>query len=248
MMWREARMNEPVKRSPLLEIDSVTLGYRGASVVNDVSLNVDGGEVVCLLGPNGAGKTTTLSAVSGLVPPRNGDIRYEGQSVLGHRPDQISRAGLIQVPEDRALFRSLTVKENLAVASPDQQAHEEVLNFFPQLRPILGRRAAVLSGGEQQMLTLARALILRPRMLVVDEMSLGLAPIVVSRLLPILRQVVDTTGCGLLLVEQHVHLALEIADRAYVMVRGQVINEGSAAEIGSQLDEIRGQYLGQGVS
>ncbi|MCK6212120.1 ABC transporter ATP-binding protein [Georgenia sp. EYE_87] len=232
----------------MLEIDSVTLGYRGASVVNDVSLNVDGGEVVCLLGPNGAGKTTTLSAVSGLVPPRNGDIRYEGQSVLGHRPDQISRAGLIQVPEDRALFRSLTVKENLAVASPDQQAHEEVLNFFPQLRPILGRRAAVLSGGEQQMLTLARALILRPRMLVVDEMSLGLAPIVVSRLLPILRQVVDTTGCGLLLVEQHVHLALEIADRAYVMVRGQVINEGSAAEIGSQLDEIRGQYLGQGVS
>jgi branched-chain amino acid transport system ATP-binding protein len=238
-------MSDPaLDNSLLLDVDSVTIGYSGAPVVNGVSLTVGAGEVVCLLGPNGAGKTTTLSAVSGLLSPRSGSIRFDGQAITGLSADRIARRGLVQVPEDRALFGSLTVRENLAAASRDAQRQERVLEYFPALAALVNRRASVLSGGEQQMLVLARAMVLQPRLLIVDEMSLGLAPLVVARILAVLRELAEATGCGLLLVEQHVHLALEIADRAYVMVRGSVISEGTAAEVSGNLDEIRGSYLG----
>ncbi|XPP27128.1 MAG: ABC transporter ATP-binding protein [Leucobacter sp.] len=234
--------------APLLEIDGVTLGYQGGPVVNDVSLAVHAGEVVCLLGPNGAGKTTTLSAVSGLIAPRSGVIRFEGRELRKLTPDAITRSGLVHVPEDRALFPNLTVRENLVAASGEEDAIREVLEYFPALVALQDRPASVLSGGEQQMLTLARAIVLKPRLLIVDELSLGLAPIIVSRILPSLRRLVADTGCGLLLVEQHVHLALTIADRAYVMVHGSIATEGSAEEIGGRLDEIRGTYLGEQMS
>ena len=228
----------------LLTVTGLTLGYGGVDVVHGIDLRVGRGEIVCLLGPNGAGKTTTLLAISGLLPLRRGFVVFDGMTLAKKQPDAIVRAGLVQVPEDRSLFGGLTVLENLQAATADQQAIDRVLGYFPKLADIVTRRASVLSGGEQQMLALARALVLEPRLLVIDEMSLGLAPLIVEGIFDVLRQIVADTGCSVLMVEQHVHLALGIADRAYVMTRGEIAQSGTAAEVEQVLEQVRGSYLG----
>ncbi|MDA8280020.1 MAG: ATP-binding cassette domain-containing protein, partial [Actinomycetota bacterium] len=192
----------------VLEVSELTTGYSGAPVVRHLSLEVDEGEIVALLGPNGAGKTTTLLTVSGLVPIMGGDITVLGVPVRGHAPHGLARLGMAHVPEERALFSQLSVRENLRLGVQRgvkaAQAIDDVLGHFSALQPLVGRKAGLLSGGEQQMLALARALVSRPRLLMVDEMSLGLAPIIVEQFLPVLSHIAAETGCGVLLVEQHV--------------------------------------------
>jgi branched-chain amino acid transport system ATP-binding protein len=235
--------------NPVLQIDRLTTGYGKIIVVRDLDLSVEPGEVVALLGPNGAGKTTTLLSISGLLPAQAGNIHALGQDISKLAPQRIARLGVVHVPEDRSLFTQLTVAENLRMGgrSRDRAMMNEVFEFFPELEPLQGRRAGLLSGGEQQMLTVGRALLQRPKLLLVDEMSLGLAPIIVQRLLPILRDVAQQTGAGVLFVEQHVHLALEVADRGYVMQRGKIALSGPAAELHRRREVIESSYIGAGV-
>ena len=231
----------------LLEIDDMSTGYNGVPVVRNLNLHVNEGEVVALLGPNGAGKTTTLLTTSALNPILDGDIRVMGQSVKGRRPHLIAREGLAHVPEDRSLFFQLTVRENLKLGAAKGSADlNQALGYFPALEKLMDRKAGLLSGGEQQMLAMARALTVKPKMLMVDEMSLGLAPIIVERLLPVLRRIADETGAGVLLVEQHVHLALEVADRAYVMNHGSMVLEGDAKHLAANRHLLESSYLGGG--
>ena len=231
----------------LLEIDDMSTGYNGVPVVRNLNLHVNEGEVVALLGPNGAGKTTTLLTTSALNPILGGDIRVMGNSVKGRRPHLIAREGLAHVPEDRSLFFQLTVRENLKLGAAKGSADlNQALGYFPALEKLMDRKAGLLSGGEQQMLAMARALTVKPKMLMVDEMSLGLAPIIVERLLPVLRRIADETGAGVLLVEQHVHLALEVADRAYVMNHGSMVLEGDAKHLAANRHLLESSYLGGG--
>jgi branched-chain amino acid transport system ATP-binding protein len=238
----------------LLELRGVTAGYDDVPVVHGVDLTVSSGEVVALLGANGAGKSTTLLAVSGLVPVLSGDVELFGQPVRRRRRPRVAevwrqaRAGLAHVPEDRALFFDLTAGENLRLGRPHRSKDgelERVLGWFPALAGILDRRAGLLSGGEQQMLALARAVVGRPRLLLVDELSLGLAPIIVERLLPVLRTIAAETGAGILVVEQHVSMALSIADRAYLMHRGRIAHAGTGAELAADAARIEAGYLGE---
>ena len=230
----------------LLEVEEMSTGYAGVPVVRDLNLHVDEGEVVALLGPNGAGKTTTLLTTSALVPILAGDIKVFGRSVKGRRPHLVARDGLAHVPEDRSLFFGLTVKENLRLGAAKGSADvDQALEYFPALKPILSRRAGLLSGGEQQMLAMGRALTVRPRLLMVDEMSLGLAPVIVDRLIPVLRRAADEMGSSVLFVEQHVALALEVADRAYVLTHGRIGLEGPAAELRERRELLAASYLGE---
>jgi branched-chain amino acid transport system ATP-binding protein len=228
-----------------LEVRGMSAGYLGIPAVRDVSLRVASGEVVALLGPNGAGKTTTLSAISGLLKPLGGEILLNGVSTVGRAPERLARDGISMIPEDRALFFDLTARENLRLATRgDCMTQDEILEILPELEKCLGRRAGVLSGGEQQMLTLARGLMSRPRLLLVDEMSLGLAPVIVERLMPVLRRTAEDFNTAVLFVEQHVPQALELADRAYVMVNGKIVIEGTAAELSERRDLLAASYLG----
>jgi branched-chain amino acid transport system ATP-binding protein len=229
----------------LLAISDLATGYNGAPVVRGLNLHVDEGEVVALLGPNGAGKTTTLLTTSALIPILSGDITVLGESIKGRRAHHVARSGLAHVPEDRSLFFQLTVRENLQLkAKRGSSALRDALEYFPDLEPLMDRRAGLLSGGEQQMLAVARALTVKPKLLMVDEMSLGLAPIIVERLLPILREIASKNGTGILLVEQHVHLALEVADRAYVLSHGNLAVEGTAAYLRDNAHLLESSYLG----
>jgi len=232
--------------SALLEVDELEAGYLGIPAVRELSLSVDGGEVVALLGPNGAGKTTTLSTIAGLLKPLAGTIIFEGADIGGQQAHKLARGGLSMVPEDRALFFDLTVRENLKLAARgDGLSLDEVLELLPELRKCLGRLAGVLSGGEQQMLSLGRALMAKPRLLLVDEMSLGLAPVIVERLLPVLRRIAEDSGAGVIFVEQHVPLALELADRAYVMANGRIVLQGRADELHKDRELLEASYLGE---
>ena len=246
--------------APVLSLDGLCAGHDGVAVVHDLDLVVAPGEVVALLGANGAGKTTTLSTVSGLLPVLGGSMSVLGETPPTRRRMVVrdvwhrARDGVAHVPEDRGLFFDLTVAENLRLGTPRRgrsgstgapMARDEVLEWFPALVPVMDRRAGLLSGGEQQMLALARAVLGRPRLLLVDEMSLGLAPIVVSRLLPVLRTVAERTGAGVLVVEQHVPLVLGVADRAYVLDRGRLALSGPAAEVAGRIDEVEAGYLGE---
>jgi branched-chain amino acid transport system ATP-binding protein len=231
----------------VLELRGLCAGYDGVAVVRNIDLVVHPGEVVTLLGPNGAGKTTTLLTISGLLPALGGEILFDASPTRGLRPETLARAGLAHVPEDRSLFAGLTVRENLRLAGPTRH-HEarvaDALHYFPRLAVLLDRKAGLLSGGEQQMLALARALVGRPKLLMIDELSLGLAPIVVEQVLPVVRAIANDLGTGILLVEQHVPMALGVADRAAVMSRGEIAVEGSAAEIHQQAGLLAASYLG----
>jgi branched-chain amino acid transport system ATP-binding protein len=230
----------------VLRVDRLCAGYGDAPVVRDLDLVVRRGEIVALLGPNGAGKTTTLLTISGLLKPLTGRITAVGTVANGMAPYRIARLGVGHVPEDRALFGQLSALDNLRLARRGGGASiDDAVTWFPALGPLLGRRAALLSGGEQQMLAVARALMAAPRLLMVDEMSLGLAPVIVERLLPTLRTIADSTGIGILLVEQHVQLALEVADCAVVMVHGEIVASGAAADVAGRGDDLVASYLGR---
>jgi branched-chain amino acid transport system ATP-binding protein len=232
-----------------LAVRNLSAGYRGVPVVRELNLEVRPGEVVALLGPNGAGKTTTLETIAGLNRPLSGAVELSGEGIGGTPAHVLARRGLALVPEGRALFPGLTVREHLRLAAGRGQRvsrrEEELLEMLPELRKCLGRKAGLLSGGEQQMLAVGRALVTRPRLLLVDEMSLGLAPVIVERLLPILRRAADELGSSVLFVEQHVALALEISDRAYVLAHGRIRLEGPAAELRERRDLLAASYLGE---
>jgi branched-chain amino acid transport system ATP-binding protein len=237
----------PSASARVLEVVGMSAGYNGSAVVRDITISVGAGEIVALLGANGAGKTTTLSAIAGLIKPLDGSITLAGTSIVGRSAHKLAREGVSLVPEDRALFHELTTRENLRIAGArgtSKQSEEQILELLPELRKCINRKAGLLSGGEQQMLAVGRALVSSPRLLIVDEMSLGLAPVVVERLLPVLRNVADTLGTAVLVVEQHVALAMEVATRAYVLAHGRLTLEGNTADLKNDRDLITASYFG----
>jgi branched-chain amino acid transport system ATP-binding protein len=234
------------EHAPALSLKDVTFGYNGTAVVRSLSLDVMPGEVLALLGANGAGKSTTLLGVYGLVSLLDGEVEVLGQSVSSRNPYRLARRGVGFVPDDRALFFELTVGEHLRLSRrrPDRAVEERVLNQFPVLRKLNGRKAGLLSGGEQQMLAIAVTLMAEPRVLMIDEMSLGLAPKIVQEILPALRDMAKAQDIAVVLVEQHIDFALGVADRAVVLNRGREVLTGSARELLGDRDSLAKAYFG----
>jgi branched-chain amino acid transport system ATP-binding protein len=236
---------------PLLEVSGLRAGYGRLPVIFGIDLTVEEGEIVALLGLNGAGKTTTLRAISGMIPVLAGSVRFGGEDVTGQPAERITRRGLLHVPEGRGIFPNLRVDESLRLAAALAKLDgaetasrvEEAYATFPSLERRRGQAAGTLSGGEQQMLALARALIWRPRLLMVDEMSQGLAPAIVDRLFEIVKTFRDN-GTALILVEQFVTRALAVADRAYVVEKGEIGYSGTAAALAADEEFVRSSYLG----
>ncbi|TDD69395.1 ABC transporter ATP-binding protein [Actinomadura rubrisoli] len=227
-----------------LRLEGVAVARGGAPIVRDVSLAVPAGEVTVLLGPNGAGKTTLLEAVAGVLPIASGRLSADGDDISGL--DRVARAkrGIALVEQGRTVFTSLTVAENLRVVRRSAAAADRAVGLFPELEKRLDVPAGLLSGGEQQMVVLARALAMAPSVLLIDEMSLGLAPVIVRRLLPAVRSLADD-GVAVLLVEQFATLALEIADTAHVLAGGRLTHSGPAAPLRKAPDKLHAAYLGE---
>jgi branched-chain amino acid transport system ATP-binding protein len=230
----------------VLVLESLTAGYEEAPVIRDLDLEVGEGEVVALLGANGAGKTTTLRAISGIVHPMSGRILLAGDDLAGRSISGRAKRGIAHVPESRGLFFGLTVAEHFRLGHRGERLDAEAAyRYFPALAELRDRRCGLLSGGEQQMLAVARALARRPSLLLLDELSLGLAPLIVERLLPVVKEYATDTGCAVLLVEQHIQLALTIADRGYVLSRGEVVLHDRAEALRGNRDLLMASYFGE---
>jgi ABC-type branched-subunit amino acid transport system ATPase component len=230
----------------VLTIDHLTAGYEDAPVVRGLDLKVGEGEVVALLGANGAGKTTTLRAISGLIAPMEGAIEYEGRDLAGLSISGRAKLGIAHVPESRGVFFGLTVAEHFRLGHRGEQLDADAAyRYFPALAELRDRRCGLLSGGEQQMLAVGRALARRPRLLLLDELSLGLAPLIVEGLLPVVREYALETGCGVLLVEQHIQLALTVADHGYVLSHGEIVLHDRAEALRGNRDLLMASYFGE---
>ena len=231
--------------SARLECADLTGGYGSTVAFREVDLALEAGTVEALLGPNGAGKTTLLLTIAGLLGAHSGTVAVDGTRLKPGRASAASRSGIVLVPDNRSLFTSLTVEENLTVARHrGGPTPRDMLAVFPALEKRWTLRAGALSGGEQQMLAMARALIQQPRVLLVDEMSMGLAPLVVATLFATVKRIATEHGCAVLLVEQHVNLALQVADSATVLNRGRIALRGPAAALLADAERLEGAYFG----
>lgn len=234
----------------ILEIKDLSVYYGNIRALKGINLNVNEGEVVCLIGANGAGKTTTLQAVSKLLDYKDGDVIFKGNSIKGKKAYQITRQGIAQVPEGRRVFSGLSVKDNLLMGSISvdrsdtslKNELEKIYDLFPVLKERRQQKAGTLSGGEQQMLAMARALLTNPEILLLDEPSMGLAPLFVDKIFDTIR-ILKQEGRTILLVEQNANLALDIADRAYVLETGKIVKEGMAKDL-KEDPAVRAAYLG----
>jgi branched-chain amino acid transport system ATP-binding protein len=234
---------------PLLHASNLHVSYGSIRALHGIDLEVEAGKIVTLIGANGAGKSTTLRAISGMIPSEQGTITFDGRSILGTPPHCLLEQGMAHVPEGRGIFGNLTVDDNLALGAyirNDRDAirgdRERVLEFFPRLKERLKQSAGTLSGGEQQMLAIARGMMSRPRLLLLDEPSLGLAPQFVQTIFAIIREV-NQQGTTILLIEQNAHMALQVAHQAYVLETGAIAMRGPASELAAS-DEVRKRYLG----
>ncbi len=246
-------MSDETHPNALLELARVEIAYGGIQAVKGIDLYVDKGELVCLIGTNGAGKTTTLKGITGLQPVKSGTIRYAGENVTGRRSFELVRKGLAMVPEGRGVFGALTIEENLAMGAyvrndktGIRQDVERVFDLFPRLKERRRQTAGTLSGGEQQMLAMARALMSTPTLLLLDEPSMGLAPLMVQKVFETI-MTISREGVTILLIEQNARLALEVSHRAYVMESGEITLAGDAKEL---LDNpaVREAYLGEAAA
>lgn len=233
----------------MLDIRNLQVAYGGIRAVRDINLHVKSGELISLIGANGAGKSTTLRAICGLVPSVGGDIIYQGQSIMGQPSYKMVRKGLVMVPEGRGIFGQLTIEENLNIGayirtdtSQINADKDHVFELFPRLAERRNQSAGTLSGGEQQMLAMGRAILSKPQLLLLDEPSMGLAPIMVDKVFEVI-QMIAKEGVTILLIEQNARLALELSDRGYVMESGEITIEGIGSEL---LDDpkVRAAYLG----
>ncbi len=236
--------------SAVLSLQAVETFYGRIQALHKVSLEVRAGEIVALIGANGAGKTTTLRTISGLLKPLRGSVTFEGKSLVGVGPDAIARMGVVQSPEGRRIFPRMTVLENLELGafartqtSGVGQDLQDVLRLFPRLNERLSQKGGTLSGGEQQMLSIGRALMARPKVLLLDEPSMGLSPILVDTIFSVIADI-NKRGVPILLIEQNARKALQIASRAYVVETGVIVKEGAAAALMSD-DAVRKAYLGE---
>ena len=239
-----------MSQETLLEISQLEVAYGGIRAVRGLDLVVQRGELVCLIGANGAGKSTTLRAICGLVPVAAGSIHYDGKPIAGTPSYMLVRQGLVMVPEGRGIFGQLTIEENLAMGGYSQKDQaqvrkdiERVFELFPRLQERRNQSAGTLSGGEQQMLAMGRAMVSRPRLLLLDEPSMGLAPLMVEKIFEVVRTIA-AEGVTILLIEQNARLALEVSQRGYVMESGQIILQGQSGQL---LDDpkVRAAYLGE---
>ena len=240
---------------PLISLEGLTVRYGEIEAVHALSLSVDAGEVVTLLGGNGAGKSTTLRAISGLLKPAAGDIRFDGRSIAALGPEAIVRLGIAHVPEGRRVFPGLSARENIMLGASNRgriaratlvRESDEMFDLFPDIRPFADALGWTLSGGQQQMVAVARGLMAQPRLLLLDEPSLGLAPVIVQKVFSIIAEI-RRRGTTVLLVEQNARMALSVADRGYVLETGRLAVSGKPAELWAN-DEVRAAYLGGRIS
>jgi len=248
---QDGGVSAAVTAGSVLSLQGLSVPRGSRDVVRNVSIEIPAGEVTTLLGPNGAGKSSLVLAIGGAIKPSGGKVLLDGKDITGWRPEKVRRAGVAVVPEGRRMLPDLTVEDNLKVAGYSlsreeaQSGFKRALELFPELEKLLPQQARALSGGEQQMLVLAQALVTGPRFICIDELSLGLAPVVVQRLIPVIRSVADG-GVGVLLIEQFATIALGLSKRAYVMEGGNMQYSGSAAELREHPEMLQSAYLLRG--